>query len=144
MKKHILEALGVPENILLSGEKLYKDLLKQLSYESNETFDEDTKFEITFNTNLQVNELNIRKVHVQIELDFVNTDKILMAGMGYSPRFTHNVKKFVSMSLQDFSELYMKLIFLNSMLVRLIFLFSLNSFANSSKLLKSFGFFSIW
>lgn len=106
MKKHILEALGVPENILLSGEKLYKDLLKQLSYESNETFDEDTKFEITFNTNLQVNELNIRKVHVQIELDFVNTDKILMAGMGYSPRFTHNVKKFVSMSLQDFSELY--------------------------------------
>ena len=106
MKKYILEALGVPENILLSGEKLYKDLLKQLSYESNETFDEDSKFDIGFSTNLQINELNIKKVHARIELDFVDTDKILMAGMGFSPRYTHNIKKFVSMSLQDFSELY--------------------------------------
>lgn len=109
MKKYILEALGVPENILKSAVKLHQDILKQLSYERNETFEEDSEFEASFRTDLMINELNIKTVNIKISLEFVNTDKIIMSGMGYAPRYTHRLKKFVSISLEDFSELYMSI-----------------------------------
>ena len=92
MKKYILEALGVPENILKSAVKLHQDILKQLSYERNESFEEDSEFEASFRTDLMINELNIKTVNIKISLEFVNTDKIIMSGMGYAPRYTHRLK----------------------------------------------------
>lgn len=109
MRNIVKEALGVPENILNSAEKLYKDILKQLSYESNDIFDEDATFDISFSTDLMINEMNIKNVELQIELEFADTDKMLLKGMGYSPRYTHNIKKYVSVSLEDFSTLVMSI-----------------------------------
>lgn len=109
MTKILKEALGVPENILKSGVKLHQDILKKLSYETNNYFDEDTEFQISFKTDLMINDLNIKTVNVKIELNFVDTDKIVLGSMGYAPRYTHNIKRFMSVSLQKFSELYMSI-----------------------------------
>lgn len=106
MKLVINEILGVPENILKSAVKLHQDILKQLSYERNEPFEEDSEFDTSFRTDLMINELNIKTVNLEVTLDFVNTDKIIMGGMGYSPRYTHRLDKFVSISLEDFSDLH--------------------------------------
>ena len=109
MKRNILESLGVPENILNSAKKLYNTILKELSRETNESFDEDTTFDISFSTDLMINELNIKYVNLRIELEFVGTDEMLMKGMGYAPRYTHDIKRYVSVSLEDFRNLHMSI-----------------------------------
>lgn len=110
MKKNLEEIVGVPENILESAERLFIGIINELKRYRPASFTQDSNIELNFNTSLHINELNINRISMLVEFDFVNTDKILIGGAGYVPRKTHEAKeKFVSVALKNPSHAYLTL-----------------------------------
>ena len=110
MKKNLEEIVGVPENILESAERLFIGIINELKRYRPASFSQDSNIELNFNTSLHINELNINRISMLVEFDFVNTDKILIGGAGYVPRKTHEAKeKFVSVALKNPSHAYLTL-----------------------------------
>ena len=70
IRRYLLEALGVPQGILESSEKLYNDILKKVKLLSNEDeLSEEYRYQIK--TNLKIVDLNIKKILLEISFQEV-------------------------------------------------------------------------
>jgi hypothetical protein len=86
IKKVLLERLGVPEGILETAEKLYDDIIRELS---QNTFDENEKeYEFDFNVNYKISDLDIDSVKVYFEINkWNNTSKKDYVILGFATPF---------------------------------------------------------
>lgn len=95
IRTFLLEALGVPEGIIDSAEKLYKKILQNLS--NLDSLDSDFEFDV--NVNMSISDFKIKNISMVI--DFVETDQVkevVYYNMAYhhQSRYDNPTKQIIS------------------------------------------------